>query len=144
MYKSATQRLFHSSIPPWPKKFNSHFYTAVTIMYKDILLNDYRSVLSKNLSIFVAFKKNLQMKNIKTLCALTAVVLFTACYNPGSSTSQERSEETTTTEHGEEAHGGEHDAMQGKTAPMHTDSTLHSNEAMHTDSTMHTDSVKHK
>lgn len=77
------------------------------------------------------------MKNIKTLCALTAVVLFTACYNPNSSTSQERSEEQTMSEHGEEAHGGEHAAMHGEAAPMHTDTIKPSSEAMHTDSTEH-------
>ena len=84
------------------------------------------------------------MKNIKTLCALTAVVLFTACYNPGSSTSQERSEETTISEHDEEAHGGENKATHSEAAPMHSDSTMHAGEAMHTDSTMQTDSTKHK
>jgi len=102
-------------------------------------------VLSKSfLYLFSFLKQNLQMKNIKTLCALTAVVLFTACYNPGSSTSQERSEETTISEHDEEAHGGENKATHSEAATMHSDSTMHAGEAMHTDSTMQTDSTKHK
>lgn len=92
------------------------------------------------------------MKNIKTLCALTAVVLFTACYNPYSSTSQERPEETTVLEHGEAAHGGgEHGAgkpadkgAHGGEGTMHSDTSVHSGAAMHSDSTMHSDSIKHK
>ena len=92
------------------------------------------------------------MKNIKTLCALIAVVLFTACYNPNSSTSQERSEETTVSEHGEAAHGGgEHGAgkpadkeAHGGEGTMHSDTSMHSGATMDSDSTMHSDSIQHK
>ena len=92
------------------------------------------------------------MKNIKTLCALTAVVLFTACYNPNSSTSQERSEETTVSEHGEAEHGGgEHGAgkpadkgAHGGEGTMHSDTSMHSGATMDSDSTMHSDSIQHK
>lgn len=91
-------------------------------------------------------KQNQKMKNIKTLCALAAVVLFTACYNPNSSTSQERSEETTVSEHGATEHGEGKPAGEahGEAATMHADTTLHGSAAMHSDSTMHADSNQHK
>lgn len=91
------------------------------------------------------------MKNIKTLCALTAIVLFTACYNSNSSTSQEKSEETNTSAQGEEAHSGEHGKSEsadystpGSGAGRHTDTTLQLGAPTHTDTTMHKDSAGHK
>lgn len=92
------------------------------------------------------------MKNIKNLCFLAAIVLFTACYNPNSSTSQEKSDETTATEHGAGGHSkgehgsGEHGAAhdEAKPAATHssesgnaTDTTMHGGEKMHTDSAQH-------
>ena len=122
------------------------FPTQIFLMQKMMTCwVQFHYILSKTTLSLLLLKQNQKMKNIKTLCALVAVVLFTACYNPNSSTSQEKSEETTVLEHGATEHGEAKpaDEAHGQSAALHADTTMHGSAAMPVDSTMHADSTRH-
>ncbi len=81
------------------------------------------------------------MKHLKSLLALFAIIIFTACHNPNSSTSQEIEDESTmqTNEHEGNTNMNHEETMEHG-AMEKTDTTHQSTmPAMHSDST---DSIK--